>query len=201
MIHLPDPPEGSAISVKPIAEGVRLSWKPRRQRRAFLWATFYLAAGGAGLWLAWTCLRLAFSVPRHAIGEFLFVVVSGVILFGLAIALFLRQRQLALETVVFTSDGLSHTGAWSPAKAEGTFAASDHWLLPFKGPNVREILRKREATIIERAEVTSIRLMGRGRFEHIAVETPTRHVDIGKHVGHADRAWLLDVLRRWRDAP
>ena len=52
-----------------------------------------------------------------------------------------------------------------------------------------------------RAGITDLKLEGRGRFEHLTISVGKVGIDVAKRVSHDDRVWLLETLRRWRDAP
>ncbi len=201
MVELPDPPPGARIRTKPGAVGIRLSWQPRPHRAAFVWGAAGLVTAG---WFALTACEVAIqegpgpSAERAATVGFL---VASVTALGMAAALFLRLRSLAREALVLEPDGLSHLRAWSPARADvGAVPSAGGWSV-FDGlRKLRDITHGRERTSVPKKGVRRIRLMGRGSFEHVAVETRSGHIDLGKHLGHAEREWLLEVLRRWRDA-
>jgi hypothetical protein len=200
MIHLPDPPAGSAIKVEQIAEGVRLKWKPRQQRLAFLWSSLALVFACV---VFYSILRGAIASRRTTAGEwleFLGVVAAGGVLVGLTVAVSARRRSRALEILVLKADSLVHFPAWTPARAErvammgeGPWWASG-WMAKF-----RPFLGKRESVSLDRKGITGMELLGRGKFEHIALTMRVGNLDIAKHISHADREWLLGVLRRWRD--
>jgi len=201
LIHLPDPPAGSAIKVEQVADGVRLKWKPRPQRLAFLWASLGLALACVVFYFI---LRGAMESRRVSAGEwieFLGVIAAGVVLVGLSVAVSVRRHSRALEVLVLKADSLVHFPAWTAARAEralvmgeGPWWASG-WMAKF-----RPFLGKRESVSLDRSGIRDMVLMGRGKFEHIALTMRVRHLDVAKHISHADREWLLGVLRRWRDA-
>ena len=60
--------------------------------------------------------------------------------------------------------------------------------------------RKQESFRIPRSGVTDLRLEGKGRFEHLTISVGETDIDIAKRLSHDDRVWLLELLRRWREA-
>lgn len=201
MIHLPDPPAGSAIKVEPVAEGVRLKWRPRPQRLAFVWASLGLALACVVFYFI---LRGAMESRRVSAGEwieFLGVIAAGVVLVGLSVAVSVRQHSRALEILVLKADSLVHFPAWTPARAERALVMGEGpWWASGWMAKLRPFLGRRESVSLERKSIISIEVMGRGKFEHIALTMRVGHLDIAKHISRAEREWLLDVLRRWHDA-
>jgi len=195
MIDLPDQPEGSSFKVRPCDWGWRIAWRPRPHRSASIWAVY-------GLLLA--AVAFAFSAFCLPLKEHWIIIgiacVWALFFAGLAVALFLRQRTLAHEVLVLGRDEVIHFPAWSPARASVAFMPDiDDWFLLNRIARWREILTARSRTTLTRDQIGEIQLLGKGRFEHVAVTTRSGHCDMGKHLPHADREWLVEVLRRWKD--
>jgi len=201
VIDLPDQPEGSLFKVRPCDWGWRIVWRPRPHRSASIWSVYELLLAAIGLAAAGILLSAQASTTGLeslllALGE-----LAALLFAGLAIALFLRHRTLSREVLMLGRDEMDHFPAWSPARASVAFMPDfDDWFLLGRIARWRDIFSARRRTTVPRDEVDRIQVVGKGRFEHVSVAMRSGHCDMGKHLSHADREWLVELLRRWKGA-
>ena len=206
MIHVPGPPPGSAILREDAPGGVKLSW-PGHSRARGTMLTVSLAVAALGL-LAGVVLALTvFGEGTEA-----FAAAGGLVLASfLATLMCVRLRSLFREGIVVGDEAVTWVPPASAAELsqhlgwDGSAPMYGHASMVARGLfrtalDLVVLWRKRESIRLTRAGITDLRLEGKGRFEHLSIQVGKACIDIAKRLSHEDRAWLLDVLRRWREA-
>jgi hypothetical protein len=161
-----------------------------------------------GVVLAATLFRegTPYEGAKHAIVVGLFVAASF-----LATILALRLRMLFRERIRFEADAVAWTPPVSATDMSGHFGWGDGGTMYGHSGRVARGLfhtaleavvlwRKQDSFRIPRSGITDLRLEGKGRFEHLTISVGKTDIDIAKRISHDDRAWLLELLRRWREA-
>jgi len=206
-----DPPQGSVIVREQTPEGVRLWWPGPSSARGTVLTVALALVGVAvvvGALLAGTVFRQ--GTPYEGARYF---VVAGLLVLAsfLAVVFGARLRGLFREGLVVDPKAVR----WFPPASASEMSGHFGWggggtMYGHSGHVTRKLFhtvfeavvlwRERESVRIPRSGITELKLEGKGRFEHLTIAVGGAGVDIAKGLGHEDRSWLLDQLRRWRDS-
>ena len=87
-----------------------------------------------------------------------------------------------------------------PGPERLTLTESELWLEPSlsgDGDLLMRLLRPVKVRV-RKSDLSSLRLENIGARQRLLFDHGTDQVEIGKHLWHADREWLADVIRRWQ---
>lgn len=210
MIELPDPPHNSPITIEHRGEAIGLSWptgirgcsRGANTVALVVLAPFALVAvAGVLSSLAVFIPHLAFRLPPETvIGRFLVFAVSAGFLWVYYRASANRRRFRATELLVIDGNAIVH----SPSRRVPRFPYAEAKAfveeLGHLSEDAQALVRLGACVFVDRYEVKDIALEGKGSFGIVSVKTGGYDVDIGRGLSHADREWLLEILRRWREA-
>jgi hypothetical protein len=109
------------------------------------------------------------------------------------------RRFRSTEALVIDADALVH----SPARRDAAFpyvarrdVADEPGVL---SDGARSLLRSGACAALRRREILDVRLEDKGDHRVLSIKADGYDVDMGRQLSDADREWLLDVLRRWRE--
>lgn len=215
MIELPPPAPGSSVKVRRRGEALALVWPAWAGRRGTAWrlldiGTYVFAILFLGVSLALLFPTLAvFITPTPLVSGWRSDAVLGMLaasalasgLLWAAICVFRSARRFrSTEALVIDADSLFH----SPARRDLAFpyvatrdVADEPEVL---SDGARSLLRSGACAALGRREILDVRLVVKGDDRVLSIKADGYDVDIGRQLSDADRAWLLDILRRWRDA-
>jgi hypothetical protein len=142
-----------------------------------------------------------------------YAVVAGLLVVAsfLATLIAFRLRSLFRERIALEADAV----AWTPPVSATDMSGHFGWggggtVYGHSGRVARGLFhtafeavvlwREQECFRIPRSGITDLKLEGKGRFEHLTIAIGETGIDIAKRISHDDRAWLLELLRRWRDS-
>ena len=214
MTDVPDPPHGSRVRVEHRGETVVVTWPS--------------AAVGGGHALRVTRLTmLVLALPFAAAA--VTGLVGSLVVFLPHVALSLSRADFAAHCVRFLlcaavlwiitrfivswrrfkpSERLVIEGdtlVVSPARAAAKhpYLAQEAWAdqLSRLGEAARSAVPRGACAVVQRRDVRGVRLEGKGAFGIVSVKAVGNDVDMGRRLRDADREWLVDVIKRWKESP
>jgi hypothetical protein len=206
---LPDLPAGSAIRAEARAYDVRLSWRGRPDRLAVRGAK----AGLVGVVVPWGASVLYLIVrfterdsgpeavrAARDLGMIVGVVVAAICSLILAAALYcyIRLSRPRPESLVLGVDGITHSEGGRAFERDPldprAWVRPAHW-----ASRALTLLRRPRRTRATKADVLDVRLAGGERYANrLTLTLRGERVPVGASLRDADRAWLFEVLRRWK---
>lgn len=202
MIHIPDPPEGTAARAKGIPCGARLSWPGLPGAHRAKWIIVALLSFGAGSAVAVMCATRVADMTRAderalAVG---LTAAAAIILWIISVAS-LRYILLSREVLFLEADSLRYLPSIKASRSSEllTWEGGDFWDL---GALVGALLslRRRPSVRVTASDLRDVALEGRGRYAHVVLSLGEDRIEMGRFLRDADREWLAGVLRRWLEA-
>jgi len=198
MIDIPDQPEGSAISVLRGRRGVRLRW-PRPGRLSG-------ALGSICLGLALISFVVAAALGHQGTNRLNpWVAAPGVVFLFIGVVRYwwgpVSPSTLSLEAerLVFLRPGRLSVPLVSleVRRHRGEIRSNPDLQERLLWKADCEAMRKRRRETLARDAITQVDDLGGWRG--VGVSAATNTVWFGPGLGNADREWLVEVLRRWKD--
>ena len=175
MIHIPDPPEGTAAMAKGIPCGARLSWPGLPGAHRAKWIIVALLSFGAGSAVAVMCATRVADMTR--------------------------ADERALAVGLTAAESLRYLPSIKASRSSEllTWEGGDFWDL---GALVGALLslRRRPSVRVTASDLRDVALEGRGRYAHVVLSVGEDRIEMGRFLRDADREWLAGVLRRWLEA-
>jgi hypothetical protein len=212
---LPELPGNSRIKVERLSDGVELSWLARPHSLSW----FDRALDSVGGCLAWACagfwliaalgvlvvfspVATRYPPVKRTMGLAFSIVIPFAFLFLTVVVLARRRRAKARTILALTEQDLVYT---PPDTRRSSLQPGEE--LPASVPRRRDIVRtvrelfdERPRFFMARDAVRGVAFEGREHFGTVSVKGGDSNLDVGRHLSAADRRWLAEVLRRWRDA-
>jgi hypothetical protein len=205
VIGLPEPPAGSPIRVDVGPYDVRLSWRDepdprlRRASRAGIAAVVLTWVAAAGV----TALELwSQHVERGEVEDWLDLPVlfaaAWTVLTCAAAYAYLRLVSPRPEVLVLAAGELTcvegkRVLSERPRTQKG-WESVWFWMGRFF-----DALRPRRRTTLHRSDILDVRLVRvQTGARSLSLRLRERRLFVGRGLGDADRAWLFEVLRRWK---
>ncbi|MHC4198879.1 MAG: hypothetical protein ACYSU0_02745 [Planctomycetota bacterium] len=210
MIELPDLPYRSVVGIEHRGEAMALEWPSGRgvacrvgnTLTLIVLAPFALAALAGLLWSAFLSMpHVAFRLaPETVIGRSFVLVASAAFLWMYYRAFVQSRRYRGSELLVIDRNAIVH----SPSRRVPRFpyAEARAFVEELKrlSDGAQELVRLGACVFVDKPDVKGSALEGKGSFGIVSVKCDGYDIDMGRRLGHADRAWLAEVLRRWRNA-
>jgi len=206
---IPDPPPGSRIRAEHEHETVVLSWRARPWEITL--PQFVVARGRSLAMRLLTIVWIAWLV-RVVVGLFVEAVAGGGALELALVCLVggsfiwaewdrnrLIKRFRPVERLVISEDTLIHTP--SARRTVEPYLPPRNLPAPTRpdDPDAPPPSHTWPSAFVRRRDAGDVRLAGKGASEIIALGSTEGELAIGRRLPHADREWLVEVLRRWKD--
>jgi hypothetical protein len=211
VINVPDPPPGSRIRVEREHAAVTLSWRARLwdatpRQRAVDVVTNLITCVLVVAWVVWlTRAVVGLFGPDvftgGTLGSAIVGFVGGVFIWASWERYRSRAHFRATERLILGEDTLIHTPSarrmvppYRPPE-EGSDRARPG------GPDTSPPSHTWPSAFVRRPDAGDIRLAGKGVSEIIAVASAEGELAVGRRLPHADREWLVSVLKSWKESP
>ncbi|MHC5058950.1 MAG: hypothetical protein ACYTKD_30205 [Planctomycetota bacterium] len=183
--NVPDPPAGSKIAVVRDAYELKLSWGGRRTV-----ARLVLSVVGSVIMALMGSALQFLNLSRSQTWALTFV--AGSVFLAFLGSFIHDYRALRPETLLLGLDGLTHTAGGKNSSAAPVLAAP--WSFRLWNPRSRRR--------VPRADVGELGPGARDGKAFVTMEVADGDTrEMGWGLADADREWLVEVLKRWKDSP
>jgi hypothetical protein len=210
VIELPDLPYRSVVGIEHRGEAMALEWPSGRgvASRAgntvalILLAPFALAAGAGILWSAATFMpHVAFLLSSETVIARIFVLMVSLAVLWVYYHIFAERRRFrGSELLVIDRNAIVH----SPSRRVPHFPYAELKAfveeLKRLSDDAQRLVRLGVYVFVDKRDVRGIALEGKGGSGIVSIKCDGCDVDVGRGLGRADREWLAEILRRWRQA-
>ena len=210
MIEVPDPPEASRIRVEREHATVALSWRARPWDTTLVQrAVEYLKDWTTGVlilvWIAWLGrVAVGLFVPALSGGgavELVLVCLVGGSFVWASYDRFRRQKRFRpTERLVLGEDTLIHTPSARRSVPPYRPPEEGSELARPGGPDAPPPSHTWPSAFVHRRDAGDVRLAGKGLSEIITLASADGEFTVGRRLPHADREWLVTVLKSWKDS-
>lgn len=210
MIEVPDPPQESRIRVEREHAMVVLVWRARPWdttlvQRAVEYVKAWMTGVFVLVWIVWLArVVVGFFVPFLFGGgavELVLVCLVGGSFVWASYDRFRRQGRLRpTERLVLGDDTLIHTPSARRSVPPYRPPEEGSDLARPGGPDAPPPSHTWPSAFVHRRAAGDVRLAGKGLSKIIALASEEGELTIGRRLPHADREWLVEVLRSWKDA-
>jgi hypothetical protein len=211
VIELPDPPDGSYVTLERRDGGVEITWPAHTSGlgpalKALDVVILALAWPLAAVFIAAFALSLPIFVPGVAFGMSRAALLGALagffvaLLFALAAFNFVlnRRRLRRPESLILTGQEIIYSSPHLESEAPEADDAPRRLLWP-RGVvrNLRDLFRKRRRMFVRREAVRGVALLGREHFGSVVVKSDDGELEMARSLRGRDREWLAECLRLW----